>query len=65
MTKSAADYAWIYHEIGRAYSEISDYDNAKEYGMRSLDAAHDAHDSQWQLNATILLSQAHGICSIY
>lgn len=65
LIQSPLDYAWIYHEIGRAYSEVFDYDNAKEYGTRSLDAAHDAMDSQWQLNATILIAQAHGIGHVY
>jgi len=34
--------------------------DAKQYGERSLEAASDAGDELWQLNACVLIAQSHG-----
>ena len=58
--KSPDECAWLYHEIGRAYWEMKDYREAKEYGEKSLSSAHDSQDHSWQLNASMLIAQAEG-----
>jgi len=34
---------------------------AKEYGEKSLDAAVEAADELWQLNASVLIAQCYGL----
>ena len=45
--------------MGRCYLEVSNYDNALNYGVRSQAAATEANDDRWSLNATVLVAQAH------
>ena len=51
---------WLFHEIGRCYLELKDYEEAKSYGEKSLGAAENAQDDQWQMNASVLVAQAQG-----
>ena len=60
MLKTSEESAWLFHEIGRAYWELNSYKEAKEYGIKSLDAAQDCGDQVWQLNAFMLIAQAEG-----
>ena len=60
VSQSALEKAWLFHEIGRAYFEMQNYKEAKDYGQKSLVAAQEADDKSWGLNALILLSQAKG-----
>ena len=67
LSKSALESTWLFHEIGRSHLELQNYQDAKEFGQRSLAAAHEAEDEVWELNATVLVSQAEGrynICQI-
>ncbi|KAG1967684.1 tetratricopeptide repeat protein [Pimephales promelas] len=50
--------AWLFHEIGRCYLELKRYNEARDYGSRSLTAANDITDEKWQLNASVLMAQA-------
>ena len=54
MSKSALESTWLYHEIGRCYLEIGNYETAKSYGEKSKVAAEEAEDQMWQLQASVL-----------
>ena len=58
--KSVLESTWLYHEIGRCHLELKYYQDAKEFGQKSLAAAEQADDKVWQLNATVLVGQAEG-----
>ena len=60
LSKSALESTWLYHEIGRCHLELKYYQDAKEFGQKSLAAAEQADDKVWQLNATVLEAQAEG-----
>ncbi len=60
MSSTPLESTWLYHEIGRCYLEIGKFDQAKDYGERSKKSAMDAEDDVWQLNASVLIAQAHG-----
>ena len=60
LSKSALESTWLYHEIGRCHLELKYYQDAKEFGQKSLAAAEQAGDKVWQLNATVLEAQAEG-----
>lgn len=51
---------WLYHEIGRCHLELGEYNEAKDYGEKSIDAAKDADDAGWQLHARVLVAQSEG-----
>jgi tetratricopeptide (TPR) repeat protein len=57
LLKSSEEGAWLYHEIGRGYWEMDKFEEAKEYGIKSLNLAHDSNDQHWQLNAEMLIAQ--------
>ena len=58
--KSALERTWLYHEIGRCHLELNEAGEANEYGEKSLEAATDAADELWQLNASVLIAQSYG-----
>lgn len=58
LSKSVLESTWLYHEIGRCHLELKYYQDAKEFGQKSLAAAEQADDKVWQLNATVLEAQA-------
>ncbi len=60
MLQSSEESAWLFHEIGRAYWDIGKYEDAIEFGKKSLDSAHDTKDHYWQLNANMLIAQSEG-----
>ena len=60
LAKSALERTWLYHEIGRCYLEIGEYETSLDYGQKSFTAAEEAEDDVWQLNATVLIAQAQG-----
>lgn len=61
LVKAPLESTWLFHEIGRCHLELKNFQDAKEYGQKSLAAARDADDQVWQLNATVLIAQAEGI----
>ena len=61
LSKTALESTWLHHEIGRCHLELKNYQDAKEYGQKSLAAAEEADDKVWQLNARVLISQAEGL----
>ena len=63
LLRSSEESAWLFHEIARAKWELCEYAEALEYGNKSLDAARDAKDQQWQLCAAMVVAQAEGECT--
>ena len=60
LSKSAIESTWLFHEIGRCHLELQHYQEAKDYGEKSMEAANEADDDVWQLNASVLVAQAEG-----
>ena len=60
MSSTPLESTWLYHEIGRCYLEIDKFEEAKDFGERSKKSAMEAEDEVWQLNASVLIAQAHG-----
>ena len=60
-SKSSLENTWLYHEIGRCHLEMHHAADARQYGERSLEAATEAGDELWQLNACVLIAQSHGL----
>ena len=60
MSKSSLESTWLYHEIGRCHLELGRFSEAKNFGDKSLDAAKEAGDDVWQLNANVLVAQSLG-----
>ena len=52
--------AWLFHDIGRCYYELDNWQEAKQYGEKSLTAAREAKDELWQLNASVMIAQSEG-----
>ncbi len=63
LVKSPLEATWLYHEIGRCYLELGNHQEARDFGEKSLEAAREAEDNVWQLNASVLIAQSEGkIC---
>ena len=60
MSKSPLESTWLYHEIGRCYLELQKYQDARDFGEKSLAAAKEAEDDGWQLHASVLVAQSEG-----
>ncbi|KAM4623252.1 outer dynein arm-docking complex subunit 4 [Discoglossus pictus] len=58
LVTSSLEKTWLFHEIGRCYLELDQTVEAKDYGQRSQQAADEAEDIEWQLNASVLVAQA-------
>ncbi|KAM7029980.1 outer dynein arm-docking complex subunit 4 [Acridotheres tristis] len=58
LAKSSLEKAWLFHEIGRCYLELEKAEKAQDYGQKSLQAADEEGDVEWQLHATVLVAQA-------
>ncbi|NXO32276.1 TTC25 protein, partial [Cisticola juncidis] len=58
MAQSSLEKAWLFHEIGRCYLELGKAEVAQDYGQKSLQAADEEGDVEWQLHATVLVAQA-------
>ncbi|KAM4691884.1 outer dynein arm-docking complex subunit 4 [Rhinophrynus dorsalis] len=58
LATSSLEKTWLFHEIGRCYLELDQTAEAKDYGVKSQQAAEEADDSEWQLNASVLVAQA-------
>ncbi|NWW75772.1 TTC25 protein, partial [Climacteris rufus] len=58
MAESSLEKAWLFHEIGHCYLELDKAEAAQDYGQKSLQAADEDADVEWQLHATVLVAQA-------
>lgn len=58
LVKSPLEATWLYHEIGRCYLELGKFQEARDFGEKSLEAAREAEDNIWQLNASVLIAQS-------
>ncbi|AWP19242.1 putative tetratricopeptide repeat protein 25 isoform 2 [Scophthalmus maximus] len=48
----------LFHEIGWCYLKLDRYEEARDYGVRSLAAADETADDKWQMNANVLVAQS-------
>uniref|UniRef100_A0A8C4NGJ4 Outer dynein arm-docking complex subunit 4 n=1 Tax=Eptatretus burgeri TaxID=7764 RepID=A0A8C4NGJ4_EPTBU len=53
---SALDSIWLHHELGRCYLELKNFSEARNHGHLSLNEAQKAQDSEWLLNAVVLMA---------
>ena len=51
---------WLYHEIGRCYMELGEYDQSYDYGRMSLSVAEEMKEQDWIMNASLLCAQSLG-----
>ncbi|CAJ1076196.1 tetratricopeptide repeat protein 25 [Xyrichtys novacula] len=58
LVSDGLEKTWLFHEIGWCYLELSRYEEARDYGGRSLDAASEIADGKWQMNASVLVAQS-------
>nr|XP_015217704.1 PREDICTED: tetratricopeptide repeat protein 25 isoform X1 [Lepisosteus oculatus] len=58
LAKTSLEKTWLFHEIGRCHLELGHHAVARDYGDRSLAAALETGDSEWQLNASVLVAQS-------
>ena len=59
LTVSNIELAWLYHEIGRSYYALKDFQNSLKYGMDSAERAILGMDELWYLNANILIAKSY------
>jgi hypothetical protein len=60
LAKTTLEKTWLFHEIGRCYLELDQAWEAQNYGEKSQQYAEEEGDIEWQLNASVLVSQAQG-----
>ncbi len=58
LCHDALTRAWLNHEIGRCHMELGDASKASECAQAAIEAAVEAKDLGWELNATVLRAQA-------
>ncbi|NXH12609.1 TTC25 protein, partial [Bucco capensis] len=57
MAQSSLEKAWLFHELGQCYLQLNQAEAAQIYGQKSLQAADEEGDAEWQLRAALLLAQ--------
>ncbi|XP_069763220.1 outer dynein arm-docking complex subunit 4 isoform X23 [Narcine bancroftii] len=57
LVKSDLECTWLFHEIGRCYLELNNYEAALDYGLKSLASAEKTGDEEWQINTNVLVAQ--------
>jgi tetratricopeptide (TPR) repeat protein len=55
----SGDGVWIYHDMGRCYLLLKQYEKAKEFGSISLKMANQLNDIKWKEIAQTLVDQAN------
>ena len=60
MCKTRQETSWLYHEIGNCFLVLQQYDYAAEAARRSLEAAEEALDWNYQLQSGVLLGVSLG-----
>lgn len=58
MVCGGLEKAWLFHEIGWCYMELSYHDEARDCGIRSLAAADEIAHEKWQMTANVLVAQS-------
>ncbi|XP_051243344.1 outer dynein arm-docking complex subunit 4 [Dicentrarchus labrax] len=58
LVRGGLEKTWLFHEIGWCYLELSRHEEARDYGVRSVDAADEIADEKWQINANVLVAQS-------
>lgn len=58
MVRGGLEKTWLFHEIGWCYLELNRHKEARDYGVRSVNAADEIADEKWQINANVLVAQS-------
>ncbi|NWU94167.1 TTC25 protein, partial [Upupa epops] len=58
MATSSLERSWLFHELGQCYLKLNEAKAARSYGQKSLEAANEEGDAEWQLQATALLAES-------
>ncbi|TNN85991.1 Tetratricopeptide repeat protein 25 [Liparis tanakae] len=58
LARGGLEKTWLFHEIGWCYLELNLYEEARDYGKRSVGAAEEIADEKWQINANVLVAQS-------
>ncbi|XP_029293478.1 outer dynein arm-docking complex subunit 4 isoform X2 [Cottoperca gobio] len=58
LVRGGLEKTWLFHELGWCYLELGRYEEARDYGVRSVDAADEIADEKWQINANVLVAQS-------
>ncbi|KAI8924809.1 hypothetical protein BC831DRAFT_463705 [Entophlyctis helioformis] len=56
--ENSIERAWLYHDLGRCFLEIKQFERAAEFGEHSILLADALKDRRWGLNARVLVAQA-------
>ncbi|KAJ0058311.1 hypothetical protein NL108_013182, partial [Boleophthalmus pectinirostris] len=54
----AEEKIWVFYELGCLYLELNRFEEARYCGLRSVTAAEDTGDVQWQMNSNLLVAQS-------
>ena len=60
MSASNEESVWIYHEMGKCYLELQEFDLAREVGEKATNLASEVKDMTWYLNSSVLVARAEG-----
>lgn len=60
MCVSNEESVWVYHEMGKCYLELKEFDLAREVGEKAISLASEVKDMTWYLNSSVLVAQAEG-----
>uniref|UniRef100_A0A3B4A5F7 Outer dynein arm-docking complex subunit 4 n=1 Tax=Periophthalmus magnuspinnatus TaxID=409849 RepID=A0A3B4A5F7_9GOBI len=58
LVHDAMERTWLFYELGRWYLELNRSEEALKYSLRSVTAAEDTRDVQWQMNSNVLVAQS-------
>uniref|UniRef100_A0A8D3C175 Outer dynein arm-docking complex subunit 4 n=1 Tax=Scophthalmus maximus TaxID=52904 RepID=A0A8D3C175_SCOMX len=58
LVRDPLEKTCLFHEIGWCYLKLDRYEEARDYGVRSLAAADETADDKWQMNANVLVAQS-------
>lgn len=62
LVRGGLEKTWLFHEIGWCYLELGCHKVARDYGVRSVAAADEIADEEWQINANVLVAQSERKC---
>lgn len=57
--EDSIEKSWLFHDIGRCYLELCQFEKALDYGQRSSSIADDLKDQRWGMNARLLIAQVY------
>lgn len=57
--EDSIEKSWLFHDLGRCYLEIRQFEKALDYGQRSSSIADDLKDQRWGMNSRLLIAQVY------